>query len=413
MGITIYGVKALRQRATTDQALVAADERKTSGAVRRYCFAASTARTADEGVAPALALLVAASGREPVFAGVLLAGAGLPHVVSGPLTGAALDTSRHRRTALALAPVVLGLALAGTALGLGHVPDALCVALVAVAGCFGPLLTGGLSAELTQLVPGGLGRALALDGASYNVASIAGPGAVAACAALAGAQAAALCLGALALGAAAMVLRLPPTRPQAAERRTWRDGLGGARRLWDARPLRAVTAGTTLAFLGAGALPLLVVARAQELGSATAGAAVLAAMAVAALAGALLIAARQQPGARPEARIVVALLVVAAALALAGAGPGLAALTAGLVLAGVADGTLLPAVLVVRTEHSSPEERGAVFMTAASVKVAAGAAGTAAGGVLVTATGAGTALLAAAGLHLAGALLCLRYRAAS
>src|SRR6185436_17618987 len=100
---------------------------------------------------------------------------GLPHVVAGPVTGALLDASHHRRALLALAPLVFGAVLAAVALALGHVPDAACVALVAVAGCVGPLLTGGLSAQLTQLVPHRPERALALDGATYNVAAIAGP----------------------------------------------------------------------------------------------------------------------------------------------------------------------------------------------------------------------------------------------
>src|SRR5215212_972073 len=120
MGITIYGMKALRQarqaRTATPSRDTAAGEAWAAGAggavaddrraIRRYVVAAASARTADEGMAPALALLVAAAGREPAFAGVLLAAAGLPHVVAGPLTGALLDTSRHRRTALALAPAV-------------------------------------------------------------------------------------------------------------------------------------------------------------------------------------------------------------------------------------------------------------------------------------------------------------------
>jgi len=190
-----------------------------------------------------------------------------------------------------------------------------------------------------------------------------------------------------------------------------------------------VTAGTTLAFVGAGALPLLVIARASELGSATAGAALLAAMAAGALAGALLVAAaggarsgeprgrRAQVvaaalGGPPERRVFRALLAVAVALALAGAAPSLVALGAALMLAGLADGALLPAVLAVRSEQSRPDERGAVFTTAASIKVGAGAAGAALGGVLATVTGAGVALLAAAALHVAGALICAGCRGA-
>ena len=144
MAITIYVVKTLPQPAVATV--------PQSDAVRRYVAAASAARTADEGLAPALALLVAAAGRDPAFAGVLLAAAGLPHIVAGPVAGALLDAARHRRAVLALAPLTFGLVLATTTLALGRAPDAACVALVAVAGCLGPLLTGGLSAELTQMV---------------------------------------------------------------------------------------------------------------------------------------------------------------------------------------------------------------------------------------------------------------------
>jgi MFS family permease len=376
----------------------------------RYVLAASAARTADDGMAPALALLVAAAGRDPGFAGVLLAAAGLPHVIAGPLTGALLDSSPRRRTVLALAPVVFGVVLAAAALGVGRVPDVAVVALVACAGCAGPLLAGGMTAELTKLPPGRTPKALALDGASYNAAAIAGPAVVAGGAALAGAEVAALALGALALIAAPLVAQLPTATPSGGRRSR---GLGGARRLWTSPPLRRVTAGTTLAFAGAGALPLLVIARADELGSPATGAALLAAMAAGALAGALLTASgRPMPrraGARvpdAERRVVVALLVVAVALGVAAASPGLPLFAAALVAAGLADGVLLPAILAVRAEHSREEERGAVFTTAASVKIAAGAAGAAIGGALVATTGVAAALAAAAALHAAGALIC-------
>jgi MFS family permease len=421
-------VKSLRQARNIRAAVVDDDRMDAAGAdgigvgeggaagverrmLGRYVLAASAARTADEGMAPALVLLIATAGREPAFAGLLLAAAGLPHVVAGPVTGAVLDASRHRRTVLALAPLVFGLVLAGAALGVGRVPDLVCIALVACAGCAGPLLAGGLSAELTQLVPARPQRALALDGASYNAAAIAGPAVVAGCAAVAGAEAAAVALGGLALAAGVLVLRLPATPARDGAHRGWRDSLGGARRLWRTSALRRVTAGTTLAFAGAGALPLLVIARGSELGSATAGAALLAAMAAGALAGALLTAAAE--AARPERRVVAMLVAVGAALAATAAAPGLHTLCIALVAAGLADGMLLPAVLAGRTEHSRPAERGAVFTTAASIKIAAGSAGAGAGGALLTAAGASVALLAAAGLHVLGALLCVRYRSAS
>ena len=111
--------------------------------------------------------------------------------------------------------------------------------------------------------------------------------------------------------------------------------------------------------------------------------------------------------------MVAALFAVALGLAVAGALPGMAALGAGLVLAGLADGALLPAILAVRTAHSRPEERGAVFTTAASVKVAAGAAGRERRRSPALGNDAATGLLVAAGLHVLGALVCLGYRSPS
>jgi hypothetical protein len=373
--------------------------------LRGYLVAAAAARTADEGMAPALALLVTAAGREASLAGVLLAAAGLPHVVAGPVAGAVLDGARHRRAVLALAPAVLGTVLVLVALGLGHLPDAACVALVACAGCTGPLLTGGLSSELTQIAGDRPARALALDGATYNVAGIAGPAVVAATAAVAGAEPATIALGVLAGGGALLVLRLPVRDAVQVRQRGLRAGVAGAGRLWTSLPLRAVTVGSTIAFVGAGALPLIVVSRGKELGSATAGAALLAAMAGGALIGSLLMA-RAGETARPERRVLGALLAVGAALGVAAAGDGLALLGAGLVAAGLCDGVLFPSVLAVRTQHTAPGERGAVFTTAASLKIGAGAAGAALAGVTIAAEGATTALLGAAGLHVAGAAVC-------
>jgi MFS family permease len=99
-------------------------------------------------------------------------------------------------------------------------------------------------------------------------------------------------------------------------------------------------------------------------------------------------------------------------LAAAAAATGFTTLAASLALIGAADGVLLPALLAVRVRHSRTHERAAVFTTAASLNVAAGAAGAAIGGVLAGAAGADAALLAAATMHVLGALVCLGYRAA-
>jgi hypothetical protein len=222
---------------------------------------------------------------------------------------------------------------------------------------------------------------------------------------VAGAEPATIALGVLAAASALLVLRLPVHGAGRVRARGLRAGVAGAGRLWTSVPLRAVTVGSTIAFAGAGALPLIVVSRGKELGSATAGAALLAAMAGGALLGSLLMA-RAGETARPERRVLGALLAVGAALALAGAGGGLAVLGAGLVAAGLCDGVLFPSVLAVRTLHTEPGERGAVFTTAASLKVGVGAAGAGLAGVTIASEGAATALLGVAGLHVAGAAVC-------
>src|SRR5918992_5645083 len=104
--VTIYDVVLLRQASgpprpaptTSAGADDGPSRRRDAGPLRRYLVAATASRTADEGLAPALALVVAAAGRQPALAGLLIAAVGFPHVVAGPLTGATrADAARRDR----------------------------------------------------------------------------------------------------------------------------------------------------------------------------------------------------------------------------------------------------------------------------------------------------------------------------
>ena len=118
-------------------------------------------------------------------AGLVLAAATLPTLVSAPLIGAWLDAHGRRRTAITVHLAIVAGALAALLAG---APAILCAG---VAGVLQPLVTGGFSSLVPALAPGP--RSAALDSMTYNVASVAGPALVGVMAAVAGPEAAVAC----------------------------------------------------------------------------------------------------------------------------------------------------------------------------------------------------------------------------
>ena len=100
-------------------------------------------------------------------AGLVLAAATLPSLVTAPLIGAWLDSHARRRSAIALHLVVLAGGLGALLAGLPAVPCAF------VAGLLTPLVTGGFSSMVPAL--GQDARGAALDAMTYNVAKVTGP----------------------------------------------------------------------------------------------------------------------------------------------------------------------------------------------------------------------------------------------
>ncbi|MCU1691094.1 MAG: major facilitator superfamily 1, partial [Frankiales bacterium] len=153
--------------------------------------ASTTARLAQEAARVALVLLVLERTDSPALAGAVVGALALPALVTGPLLGAWLDRTAHRRSAFVTNQLLLlGVLLALLALT-GSAPPVVVVGLTLLAGLTTPVLTGGFTGLLAALVPASLlRRAFGAESTSYNVAGVAGPALAGVLAASAGAEAA-------------------------------------------------------------------------------------------------------------------------------------------------------------------------------------------------------------------------------
>lgn len=347
------------------------------GLSARIVTAGALARTAPEGIGLALIMLALDRAGSLGLAGALGAMVTLPQIVTGPLVGSVLDRVRRPTGVVAAATLVNAGAL--VAIALDGALGAVTWVAAGVIASVEPALTGGLSASLSRLDGLATGRIAALDAIGYNVAGLAGPALVTVLTAVAGATAATIALAALAAAGVPAIGALP-----AAERRVEDDPTGrragaaaiiaASRRIWSQRPLRAVTVGTTIAFLGFGALPIAAAAAAVSSGrSGEAAGQVATAIAVGALAGSLAWARRREP--RDPARVVLGALALSGLVAC-----GLAGLTWPLLVLvaaaiGVLDAPTLIGTYATRTAHSPDHRRAMVFAIGASTKLGAAAIG--------------------------------------
>src|SRR6266511_259738 len=149
-----------------------------------FFLAATLGRVADEMLAIAVVLLVLDRTSSPALAGATVAAASLPSVLTGPVLGAWLDRTRHRRAALAANQVLLAAALLGMLLAAGRAP--------------------------AWVVPGLLSRANALEAASFNSAAVLGPALAATAAARFGPSTAVALEAGIALVGLAAIARMRP-----------------------------------------------------------------------------------------------------------------------------------------------------------------------------------------------------------
>jgi MFS family permease len=355
-------------------------------------------------------LLVLDRTGSPALAGALVAALTLPALLTGPLMGAWLDRTRHRRRAFVANQVLLPLVLVGLLLTAGEAPSWVVVALGALAGLTLPVLTGGFTGLLAPLVPAALlRRAYGAESTSYNVAGVAGP-------ALAGVLAAAVSPAAAVVGSAVLsvvalvaVLRVPMPAPSGtATTGLLRSVGGGLRHLATTPALRSVTVASTLSFMGLGAFPVVFPALAREVGAQEAASgALFSGFAIGALVGSLVMAARvPRTGPLRMALLGIGgLLLVFAALT---AAPSLAVALVLVVLAGAFEGPVLSSTLTVREQHSPPGMRTQLVTTAASFKFGAYALGSAVAGHVVAGHGGRAGVVVVAGCQavavLAGAV---------
>jgi MFS family permease len=177
---------------------------------------ATGSRLADEAAAVAVVLHVVARTGDPRLAGLVVAAFALPTLVTGPLLGAVLDRLRTPRPLFLANQAVLAAALAGILLLAGRAPGWALITLGLLAGLTAPVLTGGYSALVPRLPNNrGLARTNALDAASYDIAGLGGPAAVAAIASLAGAGSALAAAAALAAAGVVLVAIAPMPGPTA------------------------------------------------------------------------------------------------------------------------------------------------------------------------------------------------------
>ncbi|MFE0688345.1 MFS transporter [Streptomyces xiamenensis] len=371
----------------------------------RYLTTAILARLAEEGMAVALALLALHRTGSATQGAFVLTAWMAPHVLAAPLVGAL--PARWYGAALG----IFAAAIAALAATVGHAPLPLTAAIAVAGGSCGPVVAGGLSSLVAGLAPAGRDRtrAYGLDATVYNAASVAAPATVGVLAALTGPGRAMLALAASAATAALLTTALP--RPPAPARTPPRAGLtaamtAGMTALWRVPQLRAVTAATSLAFLGVGGLTTTTVLLAEERAFPGGGSLLLTVFALGALAGALATARLRRPV--PPARLVtVTLAGTGVALGAAALAPSPVLCLPLYALAGLCDGPLLSATLRIRADHAPDHLRAQVFTLGAGLKITAAACGAALVGLLA-ALPAALLLTWAALLHLAAAALHTR-----
>lgn len=374
----------------------------------RYLTAAIGARLADEGARVSIVLLAIEQTGSASVGGLLVAALMVPHVVAAPLAGAAADRARRRKPLYLSAFVAYAAALTGAALLAGPATWAAAVLLFA-GGSLAPLLFGGLSSLLRELVRGDPGRAFGFDATTYSVAGIAGPALAALVAGVAGATWSMVVLGGCALLGALAFLTLPlgPSPSRVRAERTVRPL--AALVVMIRRPaLGAVTAASGLSQFGFGVLPLAAAAIATARHDPPLTGLIMAVTAAGGLAGSLLTTRIPVVHRRPERTLLVCTAATAVPFTLVALVPGGWPLLA---VTGLAMGPVTVALFSVRDREAPPEMRTQVFTLGAGIKVTSAAAGSAVGGLLAGAGSAPLLTLIAAGQVLAaltGALILRR-----
>ena len=380
-------------------------------------FTASTAaRLANEAARVAIVLLVLARTGSPALAGTVVGALALPALVTGPVLGAWLDRTQHRRSVFVANQLLLLVVLVALLAVTGSAPSWVVVVLGLLAGITAPVLTGGFTGLIAPLVPAPfLRRAYGAEATSYNLAGVLGPAAAGALAAVASPEVAVGATAVASLLALVAVLRVPmPATPVDPDRGSLVGSvLTGLRLLATVPALRSVTVATTVSFTGMGALPVVFPLLAEEVGQpAAAGGALFSAFALGALAGSAALAARQTRT-PPLRTTFIGIAGLALAFAAVAAAPTFLTAVVLVAVAGALEGPTLASTLAVRAAHSPHDMQTQVVTTAASLKFGGFAAGSALTGLVVASYGVRAGLLGLAAMQVLALVLGLLARGRS
>ncbi|MER7394023.1 MFS transporter [Streptomyces sp. NPDC000151] len=409
--------------------------------MKRYLMTAFGARLAEEGMAVALVLLAMQRTGSAAHGALLLTMWMAPHAVAAPLTGAVAARMRRPRLFYCGALTGFALAIGGLALTVGRAPTGPTLAIALLGGSCGPVVSGGLSSLVAVLAPDDTSRAraYALDAAVYNAASVTGPAVVSLLAGISSPAIATLALAVIAATSASLTTVLPlhhtPGTPgtqapakrpakgpakspvqnpvknpvKSSARSLVKSVASGGEAMWRVPELRAITAATSLAFVGVGGLTTTAVLLSEHHGQPEGGGVLMTVFAIGALAGSLLLT-RRNPALPPQRLVNYSLVGTGLALMAAAALPSFAASTALFAAAGLFDGPLLSATLRIRAAHAPPSVRTQVFTLGAGLKISAAACGAALTGA-ATALPAPVLLLIIAALQLCAAAAYIVMRA--
>jgi MFS family permease len=375
----------------------------------QFLTAATVARLADEMFAVGVVLLVLERTNSPSLAGLTVAAATLPGMLSGPVIGAWLDRTGRRSLIYKIDRLLLGTVLLAILAAAGRAPDIVVPVLAFITGLTLPVTLTGFTSMIPLIVEEEiLPSANAVEAASMNVALIGGPALAGIVAGAAGPPTAIVVEVVLTLGALILILRIPDLNRGAAIkplplRRLIADGL---HHIAGERVLRLASAAGVVNNIGWGVLMVVFpLWAAADLGaSRSASGAIWAAFASGSLLGALGLA-RIQARHPQEWVLFVGMVVMGLGMltwVFAASLPTALVLVA---LTAVIEGPAVAAVMSLRQQRTPMGLQAQVMGTLGSVQVGAFAIGSAIGGPLVVTFGPRTCIVAVgAAVVLAGAI---------
>src|SRR5258705_2103124 len=157
-----------------DRAVISA--LKQSRGYPQFLAAATVARLADEMFAIGVVLLILERTGSPTLAGVTIAAATLPSILSGPVIGAWLDRTGRRSLIYKVDRLLLCAVLVCILAAAGHAPNFVLPALAFITGLTLPVTFTGFTSMIPLIVEEEiLPSANAVEAASLNVALIGRP----------------------------------------------------------------------------------------------------------------------------------------------------------------------------------------------------------------------------------------------